>query len=681
MAKLFNGMIPFASAIKPTGAQPLDDRTVVKSFADLLADDTFGLAKYNGMLVAVVDDEQVYMLIDKDNSSNEESWVAVGAGNGSVAVETYAEAVAIATDENIGQVIYVKTKSSYDADGEGEGEAIEYEAAPYIVIGNGVLQKLAASTASGDIEGDVVTLQSDVAGLKTDVTEVEGRVEAAEQKVETLMGTADVEGSVDSKIAAIVFPVTDVKVDGASVVEDGVANIVIPEVDLEPYAKTEDVNAELLKKVDVVEGKSLVDNAEITKLAGIEANAEKNIIEVVKVNGSSLVVAESDRSVDITIPTAPVQGVAAEEKVISLDGDKLKTTLTLSYVPATEKSHAALRLQGIDGAVIYSLDATAFVKDGMISGAKLEGPKGDETGEKYLVLTFNTDAGAEDIRMDVSELLDYYAAGDGLALDGKTFAIQLDATAESYLKVTTNGLAVSEALWNKVDEKDNAVLAAAKEHAETFANGLNNAMDTRVATLEAINHDAYVEADAALKKDLQEVIDTKANADDVYTKEIANTTFVTVEGYVEYTQAEKEKLAGVAEGAQVNVVESIKVNGIEATIDNKAADVTIAGTNVALGKAIEGDVKDPETGDVTRQTVYESTAALSDVLQGIQDSIAVAVSGGLTGVVAGDGMAVSAVAGNKQTISVKVSAAEGNLITADANGIYAAMYYEGDDVE
>ena len=681
MAKLFNGMIPFASAIKPTGAQPLDDRTVVKSFADLLADDTFGLAKYNGMLVAVVDDEQVYMLIDKDNSSNEESWVAVGAGNGSVAVETYAEAIAIATDENIGQVIYVKTKSSYDADGEGEGEAIEYEAAPYIVIGNGVLQKLAASTASGNIENDVVTLQSDVAGLKTDVTEVEGRVEAAEQKVDTLMGAADVEGSVDSKIAAIVFPVTDVKVDGTSVVEDGVANIVIPEVDLKPYAKTEDVNAELLKKVDVVEGKSLVDDAEITKLAGVEANAEKNIIEVVKVNGSSLVVAEADRSVDITIPTAPVQGVAAEEKVISLDGDKLKTTLTLSYVPATETNHAALRLQGIDGAVIYSLDATAFVKDGMISGAKLEGPKGDETGEKYLVLTFNTDAGAEDIRMDVSELLDYYAAGDGLALDGKTFAIQLDATAESYLKVTTNGLAVSEALWNKVDEKDNAVLAAAKEHAETFANGLNNAMDTRVATLEAINHDAYVEADAALKKELQEVIDTKANAADVYTKDIANTTFVAVEGYVEYTQAEKEKLAGVAEGAQVNVVESIKVNGIEATIDNKAADVTIAGTNVALGKAIEGDVKDPETGDVTRQTVYESTAALSDVLQGIQDSIAVAVSGGLTGVVAGDGMAVSAVASNKQTISVKVSTAEGNLITADANGIYAAMYYEGDDVE
>ena len=81
MAKLFNGMIPFASAIKPTGAQPLDDRTVVKSFADLLAEDTFGLAKYNGMLVTVVEDKQVYMLTDASNSNIAESWVAVGSND------------------------------------------------------------------------------------------------------------------------------------------------------------------------------------------------------------------------------------------------------------------------------------------------------------------------------------------------------------------------------------------------------------------------------------------------------------------------------------------------------------------------------------------------------------------------------------------------------------------------
>lgn len=78
MAKIFNGMIPFASAIQPTGAQPLDDRVVVAKFSDLTDDSTFGLAKYNGMLVAVVEDQQVYMLVDADNSTSAEAWVTVG---------------------------------------------------------------------------------------------------------------------------------------------------------------------------------------------------------------------------------------------------------------------------------------------------------------------------------------------------------------------------------------------------------------------------------------------------------------------------------------------------------------------------------------------------------------------------------------------------------------------------
>lgn len=78
MAKIFNGMIPFASAIQPTGAQPLDDRVVVATMADLTDATTFGDAKYNGMLVAVVETQQVYMLVDDVNSTNSDSWVQVG---------------------------------------------------------------------------------------------------------------------------------------------------------------------------------------------------------------------------------------------------------------------------------------------------------------------------------------------------------------------------------------------------------------------------------------------------------------------------------------------------------------------------------------------------------------------------------------------------------------------------
>lgn len=43
----------------------------------------------------------------------------------------------------------------------------------------------------------------------------------------------------------------------------------------------------------------------------------------------------------------------------------------------------------------------------------------------------------------------------------------------------------------------------------------------------------------------------------------------------DYTTAEKTKLAGIAEGAEANVIEGVKVNGVEATITDKIAEVTI----------------------------------------------------------------------------------------------------------
>ena len=49
----------------------------------------------------------------------------------------------------------------------------------------------------------------------------------------------------------------------------------------------------------------------------------------------------------------------------------------------------------------------------------------------------------------------------------------------------------------------------------------------------------------------------------------------------DFTTSEKEKLAGIAAGAQVNVLESVKVNGSALTPNSdKAVDITVVeGTN------------------------------------------------------------------------------------------------------
>lgn len=43
----------------------------------------------------------------------------------------------------------------------------------------------------------------------------------------------------------------------------------------------------------------------------------------------------------------------------------------------------------------------------------------------------------------------------------------------------------------------------------------------------------------------------------------------------DYTSAEKQKLSGIASGAQANVIESVKVNGTKLTPSSKAVDVTV----------------------------------------------------------------------------------------------------------
>lgn len=85
MAKIYNGLIRFSSALKPTGPQPLDDRTVVEYISDLTNIDTFTIdgasIAYRGMLVSVLEDDKVYLLKNKDEITNSDSWLAIGSNN------------------------------------------------------------------------------------------------------------------------------------------------------------------------------------------------------------------------------------------------------------------------------------------------------------------------------------------------------------------------------------------------------------------------------------------------------------------------------------------------------------------------------------------------------------------------------------------------------------------------
>ena len=244
---------------------------------------------------------------------------------------------------------------------------------------------------------------------------------------------------------------------------DGSAERTI-KLNLSAYAKTADVSGSLAdkadktalaaleeevnsnttaigNKVDKVEGKGLSSNdytdAEKSKLAGIAEGAQVNVIETVKVNGTALT-PSSDKAVDITVPAATVTGVQPDDKFLTLTDTLLSVVASLKYDTGTKK----IQLIGKDGSTAISeIDATAFIKDGMLSNAELVVDPAGKPAGTYFKLTWNTDAGKDVMYVDVTSLIDVYTAKEngGLLLDGHAFSVDTTkiATVESVNAVST----------------------------------------------------------------------------------------------------------------------------------------------------------------------------------------------------------------------------------------------------
>lgn len=62
-----------------TGQEPIDSRLVVGTLSDLTTQETWkGVGLYNGLVVAVTESSTLYVLKNRDDVTNTESWVAVG---------------------------------------------------------------------------------------------------------------------------------------------------------------------------------------------------------------------------------------------------------------------------------------------------------------------------------------------------------------------------------------------------------------------------------------------------------------------------------------------------------------------------------------------------------------------------------------------------------------------------
>lgn len=126
------------------------------------------------------------------------------------------------------------------------------------------------------------------------------------------------------------------------------------------------------------------------------------------------------------------------QNFIKKNGTNVEGHLNLTYNTETKK----INLEGFDSSIIASIDATAFIKDGMINTVELvTDPESHDPGT-YLVITFNTDAGKDAIYLDVTGLIDVYQGTNGIKVTGKDIHLIIDPTSEPYLSLSDNGIKI-----------------------------------------------------------------------------------------------------------------------------------------------------------------------------------------------------------------------------------------------
>lgn len=169
-----------------------------------------------------------------------------------------------------------------------------------------------------------------------------------------------------------------------------------------------DNSKELLRKGEAVESVTSGGNA-----IEIGGTATKPTVELKINNVGAVSLIETSEGLQAAFNTGQTDKVVSPDaKVIGLNpSGQLYDDIGLTYDSNTKK----IALTGKNDAAVAEIDATDFIKDGMVDSVELEG--------NNLVFTFNTDSGKEEVSVDLSKFIDVYSQGNGITISGKAISV------------------------------------------------------------------------------------------------------------------------------------------------------------------------------------------------------------------------------------------------------------------